>query len=417
MEEKPFQFESGHPDLNTASAAENKAERVGALGAVDNLLSFGFRSEKLNQILKQMKDSVSINNCGGKPGKWYVQYYEYNPVTKQKVRHRESGYINRQHDLVKRQILIEQLQAEIMMTIGQRIIQRHQSDNKIQDKINQYLADKKTTLRGTSIKNMKLALRYFNDYLNKNNLQKMQLHQINRQNILQFRTELSAKSGNKSVNGHISFVRTFFNYYKDNFENEVLKNPCDGVKKLPETSETHVAYTQEMKEKIFKHLADHDEQLLLYCQFVGMGFFRCNEIRFLKIGHIDFINKTITIPASASKTRKRQVRPLLESFFELLQGLQSYSTESYIFSYGGPGAKQIHYNYFQKRFKKVKKEFNLNKRYTVYGFRHTFISRMIQNGAKWHELMKYTGHTTMEAFSKYARSLVSAPAEDLSKFI
>jgi hypothetical protein len=42
---------------------------------------------------------------------------------------------------------------------------------------------------------------------------------------------------------------------------------------------------------------------------------------------------------------------------------------------------------------------------------------MLANNAKWHEIMKYTGHTTMEAFSKYAKALLNQPAEDLSIYI
>jgi integrase len=368
-----------------------------------------------------MIKSVSIKDHGGDITKrWYVEYYELNHDTKKWRRVREYQQVNREKNPEKRRELLQDLCAEIMHSLSTRITGIKKGENEMYKYIRSYIIDKQNSLRGTSMKNIKLALKYFYKFLCDNNYHNLRIHEIKKRHLHEFRIALSSVTGNRSVNGHMSFVKSFFNYYIDNYDDILFKNPCAGLKKLPTMSETHVAYTNDQVNEAFKFMQEHDQQMLLYCKFVGLGFIRCNEARNLKIGDIDFNRRTVTISAGYSKTRRRVVKPLLGKFFEYLFELKLYdhAPEHYIFTNTGqPGEEQVGKNYFRKRFKKLKDDFKLSDKHTIYGFRHTFVSQLIENGAKWHEVMKYTGHTTMEAFSNYVRSLHVKPAEDLSKFL
>lgn len=415
-------FESGHPDKKNPENGVSGSNEVGALGALEKHQRFGFGVEIPNhKITEQMIRSIKLYTANNNVEKrWYVEFREYSPEQNTWLRRREYRNHNKEKDPQKRLALFLQLQQEITQAIYNRIKVAPTPDGEFSALVQHYLSEKKLSLKRTSIKNMGLALRYFVAFLKKHKLHQIPLQEINKAHIVAFRNELCKSNSNRSVNNHIAFLRTFFNYLLNNRDDLILKNPCNGLRKLPEISETHCAYSAEQAKKYFTHMQVVNPQLLLFCKFIGMAFVRCEEARHLKVGDIDFQRKTITVSAGNIKTGKRTVKPLLDVFYNLLieAGIHKFPQEYYIFSGEGvPGPKQVHYNYFRKQFKKVKRAFGISNEYTIYGFRHTFVSQLIDNGAKWHEVMKYTGHTTMEAFSKYARSLGLKPAEDLSRFI
>jgi integrase len=420
MSKKLLEFESGHPDLKPAPSAGFILKRLAHFGADDHNVINGFEGEISNQIKTEMIKSVSIKDFNGDIAKrWYIEYREFNPLDKSWSRKREYGGVNREKDPSKRYDLINALNKEVLTSLGNRIVVvNSKSEISIKQYIDSYLDDKKETLR--SVKNYKLSLTYFYNYLVSINLQQIQMKEINRSIIHEFRKQLSRKTGSRSVFNHINCLKGFFNYYKDNYDDIILANPVDGIDNPSADSESHVAYTFAQQAAIFEYLKEANPKLLLYIQFVGMGFIRCKELRFLKVGDIDFINRTITITAKRGKTKKRKIKPMMNVFFNtvIATGIQNYPSHFYVFTLTDtPGPDMVHENYFQKKFQPVKKEFKLSVKHTLYGFRHTFVCRLLRNGAKWHEVMKYTGHTTMEAFSKYARSLMDEPAEDLSKYL
>lgn len=415
------QFESGHPDKKPAPIAGNGKIRLAHFGAAKSSKPFGFSSETLNQTLEQMLKSIQIRDFNLNPNKrWYVEYREWNPITQKFERVREYRQINREKDPSRRQQLIQNLFAEISAHITKRFTAEKQAGTTITHYIQQYTTEKGQYLRKTTMKNYTGSLQVFTTWLHQAQLQACPLAHITRQHMQQYRQWLLPQMSNRSVNNHIDFVRTFFNWCIDTFEHIITTNPCRGLSKLPNTSETHVAYTTQQLTQIFEHLRHTDPQMLLYCQFVGLGFLRCKEARQIRVADIDFVRKTITISAGYAKSRRRQLKPMLGMFAELLTqyGLHKQPRSNYVFTISGcPGAKPVHENYFQKRFAHVKKHFGLSTLHTIYGFRHTFVCQLLDSGQPWTEIMKYTGHTTFDAFQKYARSISNKPAADLSQHI
>lgn len=418
-------FESGHPDERTRSTSGFQVSKIGALDAapIENHQSdgFGFSREKLNQTDEKMINKIQVKSFNQDLTKrWYVEYYEKDFEANRWLRRREYGGVNKFKTVSERLNALAELHADIMSGFAKKIGHYSKDNREIKAYIDRYISDKKNTLRGTSIKNIKLALRYFWEFLQNSELEMFPIHQIKRKHIHDFRVYLSQHTGNRSVNGHLSFVKSFFNYYKNEFDDILLKNPCDGLKKLPVTTETHVAYTNDQMASLFAEMEEKYPMLLLYCKFIGYGFIRCEETRNLQVGDIDFERRTITLSAGYAKTRKRTPKPMLSIFYDSLMRdkIYNYPASFYIFSLEGrPGEKQVGKNYFRKQFKQLKQKHGLGKHYTIYGFRHTIVSQLLDRGAKWDEVMKYTGHTTMEAFARYARSLLIKPAQDLSNLL
>jgi integrase len=79
-------------------------------------------------------------------------------------------------------------------------------------------------------------------------------------------------------------------------------------------------------------------------------------------------------------------------------------------------------DHFSKRFKSIKKHFQLNQDYTIYSFRHTFIFILYNNLRKTKspfeaksELMLITGHKSMVSLEKYLRNIDAELPKDYSE--
>lgn len=420
MKKRDCEFESGHPDEKTRANSGFTKKRVGALGALVNSDLFDVRGEILNQKREEMIKSVVIKDCRGDISKrWHVEYKEFNPETDAWERKREYGYVNREKDLQSRREKINELYKEIITSLGNRFKSEKKGQNIILKRIQYYLQDKSTALK--AIKNHRLALRYFYSFLKQNDLLDLGLHQITKQHIHEFKVELNKFTGIRSVNNHLDFVSGFFNYYINNFDDVVYKNPVNLIDRDEAVSESHVAYKESEATKYFEVMEEKNPQLFLYCKCISLGFLRCNEARQLRISDIDFINRTITLPAYRIKQKKRTVKPMLDIFYNLLieYKIYSYPGDYFLFSHGGqPGQTMVGKNYFRKRYRKIiKKPYKLDKKYSAYGFRHTTVTKLLTTPAPWVDIMKFTGHKDMKSFEQYARSLFLKPAQDLSGYI
>jgi integrase len=81
-------------------------------------------------------------------------------------------------------------------------------------------------------------------------------------------------------------------------------------------------------------------------------------------------------------------------------------------------------NYFSDKFGKIKKELKLGKEYTIYSFRHTYITKLYREFRKtkteletYDLLMKVTGHSTLTALKSYLRDIDAELAADYSDYL
>ena len=421
MKQKFVEFESCHPDTESRVNCGFQKNRLAHFGALEARGSLDFVVENQNQILDTMIKSVTMKTANGDPSKrWYVEYREYNPLTADWTRKREYGFINKEKDPAKRLMALNELYQEVLRSINGRYKTDKAAGSSVRGYVAVYLQEKQRTLKKRSVAQLRTTLNYFITFLHQKGLADLSIHQVSKDTIQEFKRYLSGNMSNRTVNNHMDFLKSFFNYFVDNYDSVLEKNPSKGVHKLKAISENHIAYTNEQARQIFEYLRHKDPLLLLHCYFVGLGFLRCDESLNIRVRDIDFLNKTITLPAIHSKTGSRIRKPMLDLFYQILidKKVDTYPGSYYVLSYGGqPGEKKLHYNYFRRRFKNVKRSFGLSRKHTIYSFRHTFVCQLLRQGGKWHEIMKYTGHTTMEAFSKYARALMNEPAEDLSSLL
>lgn len=373
----------------------------------------------------EMIHQIKCVTCNGDVNKrWYVEYYTNDIDTDKRVRKREYGFVNKEKNPDTRSNLLQQLKAQIINELeldrNKRVDLLLGEANTSEFFINKYIAEKKKVLEPITVKNYTIYLEGFKKFLILKHQLQQPPHKITKQLIYEYRDTLTSRLTNRGVNNHLDCVKGLFAYLISNYDGVLIKNPVAGIVKLPSKSENHVAYSKQQAEAISKYLMEHDKQLLFYCRFVAYGFLRCNEARKLRVGDIDFNRKTITLPVDSVKSKKRTVKPMLDVLVQNINemNLQNLPADYFVFSTDRlPGTHKTYECYFQKRYALVKKKFGLTSKHTIYSFRHTFVCELLDSGASWHEIMKYTGHTTMAAFEKYARSILNKPATDLSENI
>ena len=151
------------------------------------------------------------------------------------------------------------------------------------------------------------------------------------------------------------------------------------------------------------------------------------EICRLKVGDINLKERTIQFKAK-NKPLKTKILP--QMLLDELPDLSKMNKEHYLFTPDKIGGEwdtteTNKRGYFTNRFKQnVKDEFNLSREHTLYGFRHTYISKIYKklretnspNKAK-SDLMFITGHSTMKALEFYLRSIDAELPEDYSHLL
>lgn len=131
-----------------------------------------------------------------------------------------------------------------------------------------------------------------------------------------------------------------------------------------------------------------------------------------------------------SKTKVLKTQLLPQIMVDELPDLSGMDDDLLLFTPNGIGGKwdtalENRRGYFTERYKKVVKDhFGLGKYYTLYGFRHTFITKVYRSLLKdttpfaaKSALMQITGHSTMAALEKYLRDIDAEMPNDYSNHL
>lgn len=210
--------------------------------------------------------------------------------------------------------------------------------------------------------------------------------------------------------------------------NEIIpKNVVMGIPKIKTKPKRNRTYTLEQTEEIFDYLIDVDPILLLYIKFISYNLLRPIEVCRLKLKDIDFVGRKLQFQAKNSPLKTKIIPKIL---FEELGGLDKLDGELLLFTpdkIGGEWNADLRNrrDHFSKRFKVVvKNHFKLGINYTMYSFRHTFITKLYRKlveGSTPHEakskLMLITGHASMEALEKYLRDIDAQLPADYSDLL
>ena len=195
------------------------------------------------------------------------------------------------------------------------------------------------------------------------------------------------------------------------------------LKSIPIRNKT---YTPKQEKEIYKYLKEEDPHLLLFVKFISYSILRPIEICRLKIEDVDVQDKKLYIKA---KNKSVQIKIIPEILLKDLPDLSNEDPKAFLFGRYEIGeewkAEETNKrNEFTARFKKIKDHFKLGEEYGMYGFKHTFMTKLyrkFRENMSQHEaksnLMSISGHSTMVALEKYLRDIDAELPEDYSDLL
>lgn len=292
-------------------------------------------------------------------------------------------------------------------------------------------AIKITKLSKTSIKDYKSRYNRFKDYLDKKNLLNKSILTITKQTVNQYLHTVAKSSSARNRNNTRIVLSAIFAELEDN--DIIPRNFVENIKVLETKSVSHKTYSLKVLEGLFAYMQENDPLLLLFVKFVSYNFLRPVEVCRLKVKDVFLSQKLLRFRAK-NKPEKTKIIPDIvhNEIVELDFSVQ----EHYLFTPNGIGeweaTEPSRRDYFTKRFWKLKKKYNkhlfeqgknlqLGPEYTIYSFRHTFITLLFRKFRKEYtytetcdKLMLITGHSTLDALKSYLKDIDAELPEDYS---
>ena len=247
-----------------------------------------------------------------------------------------------------------------------------------------------------TIKNYKLDLTLFFDFLNKSNINYLYLNKDNVLAYLKYLDKMNLK--NSTISRRISALRTFYNYLMN--EGLINSNIFLNVKnpKLEKKLPNYLNYT-EMEELLESIDTSTDEGLkrrLLIEMFYSTGC-RVSEIINIKVNDIDFLNKKIRIMGKGSKERIVYYGDYAKKYLDkyLSKGLD----KDYLFV--NKHGDKYTVEEIELIVKDIMKHLSIKTHVTPHTLRHTFATHLLNNGADIRSVQELLGHSNLSTTGIY----------------
>lgn len=292
----------------------------------------------------------------------------------------------------------------------------------IQEAFEIVLKLKKNMMNETSFQNFQGRINKF-----KNSLPDISkpITSIAKIDVVKYLNEILERTSPRNRNNNRTDLSSFFKELENNefiVDNFVAKIPI--LKAIPERNKT---FSDALQKDIYDYLEVEDNSLLLFIKFISYGFLRPIEVCRLKIKDIDLVVNKLHVRA---KNQPVKTKIIPEILLKELPDLSLMNPDHYLFTPNGYAMEcetkeNNRRDYFSKRFNEVvKKKFELNKDYTLYSFRHTYITRLYRKFRETNTpqvaksmLMLITGHATISALEKYLRDIDAELPEDFSSYL
>ncbi|MCX2679710.1 tyrosine-type recombinase/integrase [Galbibacter sp. EGI 63066] len=213
---------------------------------------------------------------------------------------------------------------------------------------------------------------------------------------------------NRSVNRKIASLKA---YYKFLLKTKQIKiNPLSKHKALKTPKKIEAPFSQEEMKKVLEEMEFGDDyegqrDKLIIEMFYATGM-RRSELVNLKVGDVDFSNKTIKVLGKRNKERFVPLLPYIESiakeYMESRKAISTPNSKDYLFLRKG-GDKiyetlvyRIINNYFSEVSTKLKKSPHI--------LRHTFATHLLNQGADLNSVKELLGHSSLSSTQVYTHN-------------
>ncbi|WP_299153021.1 tyrosine-type recombinase/integrase [uncultured Christiangramia sp.] len=270
------------------------------------------------------------------------------------------------------------------------------------------LERKKVKVGSETYKSYEIRVKQLKAYLKKRGVLKSDTHSFSTKIFREFFNQIAKETSVANRNNTLAALGSIFT---DMYKNEnIPENWLKRLDKEKTANNRFKTYSHQQASKIIEYLEEADPVMALFIKFIGYNFLRPVEVVRLKAGDIDLENKLLSVFVKQGKSKTKRIPD------EIVSTLQNYDltkSDKLLFNKSelvGTWKRDEagRRNYYSQRYMKIKKELGYGEGYTMYSFRHTYITIGYQNLRKrlskddaMDTLMGYTGHESRDGLKKY----------------
>ena len=201
----------------------------------------------------------------------------------------------------------------------------------------------------------------------------------------------------------------------------LTSNPAAGIPSLSQKlcTKKRAAIPPNVISEISEYLQRHDKHFLLSCYLLYYCCIRPGEQVRLKISDINIKERTITIPAEASKNKKTQTVTMPNKVLKLMLDLEIFTNPPTYFIFSSnikPGAKLVSRRMLSKHWDKMKVALHLPPKYQFYSLKDTGITTMLINKVSNIAVRDQARHSSLSITNIYAREIDKSANTEILDF-
>ncbi len=283
------------------------------------------------------------------------------------------------------------------------------------------MSQKKNDIEFETYKTYSSKFNVFCNWLNDQNRSNMNINKTDEKLVSQFIAYIinERKVSKKTIHEYKELLKSTCKHFVK--IGLLTKNPFDFLPKVrykadtkkPQILPDHVLF--EMKDYFMKT----NKQMWLVCMFLFYCFIRPKEMRFLKIGDIDFNEGYITVRGEIAKNDKTQTVIIPDLLLNYLISEQYHIKDKHTLLFNNHKSSKnnipVGRNYFSNQFRKMRNETKIDFDYKFYSLKHTGGVKLKKSGADLIEMKKQFRHYSIEQTYQYICSLENEDSPHIRK--
>lgn len=218
------------------------------------------------------------------------------------------------------------------------------------------------------------------------------------------RTDIGEKISDSTLNNYLRNIKVFFTWMK---ENQIIKKNTVSKCKFIKTNRKSKKQLSDLEfEKLVKAIditKFNEYRDFIICNLIMDTGMRLNETLNLTVDNVDFVRRTIYIPAELSKGRKDRVvfysQTMSRMFQRWLRFKDSMQETELLFpTQRTNGILSV--SNFERNFRGDLKRAKINKNITPHGLRNNFARRFLLASSDIFTLSKILGHSSVTVTEK-----------------
>lgn len=213
---------------------------------------------------------------------------------------------------------------------------------------------------------------------------------------------------------HKTTYNTYLSKFQLIFSGIEYEYLLDGIEHVRAHSTPAKYFQTHQVRRIKNKIENENPELWLFCQFVYYCFLRPGrELRFLRIGDIQFDDWKIRVDGAFAKNGKQQYVTIPQAFRPALEPLMLRRPTEYVFPSPLDASKPVGGNTMTRKHRKYLDELGFGPDYKLYSWKHTGAVACVRAGVGLKQLQIQLRHHSLEMVDKYLRQLGVWDLDDL----